>query len=361
MIRTVHRTDFLRAGIAMILLLLFFLLAANADDAAAVTAERLRLCTDTLIPSLFGCMAAANLLIASGTAAWLGTRLRRIARLLRISPEVLTVFLVSQIAGYPVGTLLLCQMVKANRLSPDMANRYACICFGGGPAFLVGFAGCRLFGNRVIGWLMLCGCVLSNLILLLLLPNKEMTVLDEKPFAIRLTAHSLPDAVSGAMRSLTAICGMVMLFGLLTLLCEQIGLIAGLVRLGSNLGLSAQTVRAWTAALCDVTQLPMLFECGLSYRMLTALSAALLSFGGICVQLQCTALSGTQLRLRNLFLFRLVAGGLTFLIVFALSGMLGDSEAAQVFRHSATVSHTGSPLPAFLIFCTGFPFLIKKD
>lgn len=361
MIQTVRRTSFLTAGIAIFLLLLFILLAVNADDAAAVTAERLQLCFETLIPSLFGCMAGANLLIASGAAAWLGVRLRLIARLLRLPSEVLTVFLVSQIAGYPVGTLLLCRMAADNRLSTDAANRYACVCFGGGPAFLVGFAGYRLFGSKIIGWMMLGGCILSNLLLLLLLPKPQISVSDENPPAVRLTARSLPDAVSGAMRSLAAICGMVVMFGLLTLLCERIGLMGGLVRLGGCIGLSAQTVRALTASLCDVTQLPALFRCGLSFRILPALSAALLSFGGICVHMQCMALSGKCLRLRNLLLIRFVAGCLTFLIVFAISGFLGAPEAMQVFQHSAAVSDTGSPLPAILIFCTGFPFLIKKD
>lgn len=347
--------------IAISLLILLFLLAVNADDAAAVTAERLRFCLDTLIPSLFGCMAAANLLIGSGAAAWLGQKLHHIAELLHLPPEVLTVFLVSQIAGYPVGTLLLCRISAANRLSPDAAGRYACICYGGGPAFLVGFAGSRLFGSNAVGWIMLGGCMLSNLILLILLPKPRTAVPDNIPQKVCLTARTLPDAVSGAMRSLSAVCGMVLLFGLLMLLCELTGLTGGLVRLGSCIGISAQTVRAWTAVLCDVTQLPMLFRCGLSFRMLAALSAALLSFGGICVQMQCTALSGGLIRLRRLLLIRLAAGCLTFLIVFIFSGFICVSDAMQVLAYSAAVSHTGSPFPAILIFCTGFPFLIKKD
>ncbi len=346
---------------AILLLILFFLLAVNAEKAAAVSAERLRFCLDTLIPSLFGCMAAANLLIGSGAAEWLGRKLHRTAKLLHLPPEVLTVFSVSQIAGYPVGTLLLCRMTAAGRLSPDAVRRYACICYGGGPAFLVGFAGSRMFGSTAIGWMMLGGCILSNLLLLLFQPKPQTSASDDTPPNIRLTAESLPDAVSGAMRSLAAVCGMVILFGILMLLCEITGLTAGLIRLGGCIGLQEQSFRALAASICDVTQLPMLLHCGLSFRMLTALSAAMLSFGGICVQMQCTALSGGLLRLRDLFLFRLAAGCLTFLFVFIFSGFCDDSAAMQVFAHPVAVSHTGSPIPAFLIFCAGFPFLIKKD
>ena len=72
MIRTAHRPAVRTAAAAMLPLLIFCLLAAHAADTAAVTADRMRLCLETLIPSLFGCMAAANLLTGTGAAAWLG-------------------------------------------------------------------------------------------------------------------------------------------------------------------------------------------------------------------------------------------------------------------------------------------------
>lgn len=349
-----------RAAAACLLLILFFLLAMHSAETAAVTAERLHLCLETLIPSLFGCMAAANLLTDSGAAAWLGFRMRIFARLLKIPPELLTVFLVSQIAGYPVGTLLLCRMTAANRLPKDTAGRFACVCFGGGPAFLVGFAGSRLFGSAAVGWMMLTGCVLSNLLLLMLTPKPLQSAETAVP-TVRLTADALPKAVSGAMRSLAAISGMVLLFGICTLLCDLTGITGILIRIGGWIGLSPQTVRAMLAACADVTQLHRIFACGFSFRMLAALSAALLSFGGICVHLQCTALSGGIVRLRRLLLTRLAAACITFLIIYVLSDVFDLSETVAAFAHPAALSHSGSPLPAILIFCTGFPFLIKKD
>lgn len=360
MTQAVHRIPVRAAGAAILLLTVFFLTAVHAEAAAAITAERLRLCLETLIPSLFGCMAASNLLIDSGAAAWLGSRLTRLSRLLHLPPELLTVFLISQIAGYPVGTLLLCRMTAAQRLSKEAAGRFACICYGGGPAFLVGFAGARMFGSTPLGWMMLGGCMLSNLLLLLLFPHSPAH--DDFPApAVRISADTLPRAVSGAMRSLCMICGMVLFFGQLMLLCDLTGITAALIRFGAEIGLPAQTVRALTAAVSDVTQLPMLFSCGLSFRMLAALSAALLSFGGLCVQLQCTALSGGIVRPGKLLLIRLAAACITFLILYAASGFFDDSDAVSVLAQPAAVSRTGSPIPAILIFCSGFPFLLKKD
>ena len=102
MIRTVSRFPF-RAAAACLPLILFLLLAMHSAETAAVTAERLHLCLETLSPSLCGCMTAANLLTDSGAAAWLGFRLRFFARILHIGPELLTVFLVSVIHGHIQG------------------------------------------------------------------------------------------------------------------------------------------------------------------------------------------------------------------------------------------------------------------
>ena len=348
-----------QAAAAILLLMLFILLTAQAEEIAAVTLQRMRFCLETLIPSLFGCMAAAYLLTGTGAAAWLGSRLHPVAGLLKIPPEVLTVFLISQIAGYPVGTLLLRRMAEKKRLPQEAAGRYACCCFGGGPAFLVGFAGGRLFGSAAAGWMLLGSCLAANLLLLLLVPKPQNP--PPEPVSVRLTPQALPEAASAAMRSLAAICGMVLLAGILMQLLQAAGITGLLVMLGSRLGIPAQTVLALTEAAADVTQMQQLFCCGLSFRLLLALTASLLSFGGICVHLQCAVLSGGMLRLGRLLAARLAAALLTFLIAYVLSGFFALSGAVPVLAYPAAVSQSGSPIPAILIFCTGFPFLIKKD
>ena len=145
--------------ITALLLIVTAAAAVNADAAAEMLRLRIAYCLETLIPSLFGCMVLANMLTASGAAAWLGYQLRVPARLMRIPPELLTVFLISQTAGYPVGAMLLRQMAEQGRLHPDDAARASYACFGGGPAFLVGLAGVQLFGSAAAGGLILGACV----------------------------------------------------------------------------------------------------------------------------------------------------------------------------------------------------------
>jgi len=351
-----------RAGMtAAILLILIALTAVNAAAVAELLRQRIQLCLETLIPSLFGCMVLANLLTACGAAAWLGSRMRPLAQIMHIPPEVLTIFVISQIAGYPVGTLLLRQSADCGHIPQDIAARMSYVCFGGGPAFLVGLAGAQMLGNAAAGWCMMATCIAANLILLAIFGHGLPQTAEFSPATVRSSPEMLTEAVRDAMRSLAAICGTVLMFGVMMQLCEAIGLTAGLCVLAGRFGIAPQTVRALLAAVSDVTQLPYLMHCGLSYRILFSLTGGLLSFGGICVHLQCTALGGGRVRMGKMLVIRLFAALLTAWMLYPLTGMFALPEQAAVFAVHRAVPAAGSPIPALLIFCTGFPILLKKD
>ena len=344
------------------LLTLTALLAANAPAAAAVISEQIALCLNTLIPSLFGCTALAVLLQSTGACAWLSSKLRILQKLLRCDAEITGIFLVSQIAGYPVGALLLNRAVRSGRLSTQHAAVRSCFCFGGGPAFLVGLAGVQLFGCPAAGWWMLAACCCSNLLLgVLLRPKQKAAHISDAPApAAAFSRDSLPDAVSAAMQSLARICGTVLFFGIIRLFCEWLGILPLLIRIGLLCGLPAQTTRAFFAVLTDVSQLPLLFSCGLPLHILLPLCAGFLSFGGLCVHCQCLAL-GCGIKLRKLLLFRLAAAVLSACLMLPAAHFLPLSGSAAVFAQHAAISRSGSVFPSLLIFCTGFPLLIKKD
>ena len=335
--------------------------AGRGASLAAVLSQRVTFCLQTLIPSLFGCMVLANLLIESGAADFIGRNARLTARILHLSPALTGIFWVSQLAGYPVGTLLLRRQQEKGLLSPADASRLACVCFGGGPAFAVGFAGAGMFGSAAAGWLMLSACIAANLITAAVLCRKMHPKEPSAPSAVRLRADAVTSAVSDAEKSLAAVCGTVLLFGMLSWLAES----AGFLRLTETLcgfaGIRPPFCDALTSALSDLTQLAALTGCGLPLHILLPLTAGLLSFGGICVHLQCLALSGGILSARRLILVRLLTALLAALLTAPAVPFLHFPDAAAVFSPRISLSESGSVIPGLLIFCTGFPFLIKKD
>ena len=345
---------------AFALLAALLLTAQHARAVSAAVSARMLLCTETLIPSLYGCTVLANLIQASGSGAWLGARLRHLAGVLRVPAAAMGIFLVSQLAGYPVGAVLLRKAADDGTLTPAEARQLAPCCFGGGPAFLVGLAGAKLFGAAAAGWAMLSACILSNLILLRVTGRRQDPA-KAAPVQVTCSAEMLTDAVSAAVKTMAQICGTVLLFGVLTALSEQLGLLPAAVRIIGRCGISAQTAEALLHTLTDVSLLPELFYCGLPFRVLLPLTAGLLSFGGICVHCQCLAAGRGLCPLPRLFCIRTAAALLTAGITAALLPCIPLPETAAVFSAQTALSQSRSPLPAILIFLTGFPFLLKKD
>lgn len=347
----------LSAVVPLALLAALLLTAVDAKRVSLVLCERILFCFETLIPSLFGCMALAEMLTASGAGAWFG----RWLRLPHFPPAAAGIFAVSQIAGYPVGTILLQRAVGEGVLSRDDAARLTGVCFGGGPAFLVGLAGAQLFGSAAAGWCMLGACIAANIASACILHPRETLRGSTEQANCRLTAQMVTGAVSSAMRSLAQICGMVLLFAVVLLLGEKTGLTALTAHLIGLFGVPQQTARALLTAFCDVTQLPALFRCGLSFSTLLPVTAFLLSFGGICVHCQCLAAGRGLVSLPRLLVTRLLAALLAALLTAVLAPLIPLPETASVFAPNTAWSQTQSVLPGFLIFCVGFPFFIKKD
>ena len=326
------------------------ILVQHAETVSAVLAQRIGCCLETLIPSLFGCMLLADLLCRCGCLT-AGRIMRRIAQRLHLPPPVCGIFTVSQIAGYPVGAVLLRQEAERGQISHETARRYAAVCFGGGPAFLVGLAGAKLFGSAAAGWLMLAAAVCSNFLMLVMLPKPPCTAqTPAHPPETVLNAAVLTQSVSRTLRSLAGICGAVLLFGILLTAMDLLHVFDLLSRI---LHIPVQTLRPVLTAAADITQLAGIFRIGLPFRVLLPLAAGLLSFGGCCAQLQTCALGVSGLRMGRLMALRLCAAILTALLTALFAPLIPLPDAAAVFAPAAAVSRSGSVLPGLMILCTG--------
>lgn len=359
--RLTRRLEQLFAAILPFLLLGLLLVLANGGrEIAEVLNGRVKLCLEMLIPSLFACMAAANLLQQSGAAEQLG---RWFAKVFPCSAPMAGVFLLSQLAGYPVGAALLRKLCAEGKVSLQDANRMSTVCFGGGPSFAVGLAGTQLFGSAAVGWKLWGCCLLANLCAAFILrPNRNTSI--EPPQArvsCRMDAEILTDSVSDAMRSLYHICGIVLLFGAAEWLFEKGGVLLAVGAVCERFGVPTHQTTAFCAALLDVTQLVRFCRSGVSAWAAIPCAAGLLSFGGICVLLQCKAVGGEVISVGRLLLTRFFVGILA--AGFSVLLLLADDEnlAVSTLLLSHKTFSFASPLPSLLIFFTGFPLILKKD
>lgn len=338
------------------------LFATKANASTALLAQRLQFCLEILIPSLYGSMALCNLLVLSGGVKILGRMFSVLGRLLHCPVSAVGVFVLSQIAGYPVGNLMLRHLTETGELTADEAKRFASLCFGGGPSFLVGFAGAQMLGSAAAGWLLFISCFLANLVAAILLRPKQ-TIWDtegEKASRIHPAAMAVK-AAEQSMQSLLRICAVVLLAGVIWFLLEQLGIIGVLSKIGYVFGLTPAQSQAILGAVADVTQLSAVCRSGLPFEILLPLMGALLSFGGVCVHMQCISLGVSGIHLTAMLRIRLLTALLAAGICMLLLPLFSFDRVIEVFAPICKVSASGSCLPALLILCTGFPIISKKD
>lgn len=355
----VRRTKY---GQMILLVALLLLLSMQSAMLSRMLLERIMLCLEILIPSLFGGMAVCHLMMHMGALDALDRGCTRLCKGKMGMGRVWGVYVLSQLAGYPMGAALLRNLEQTGQLSGEQAKRLSYGCFGAGPSFLIGLAGAQLLGSVKAGWLLFLCCSLANL------PAAfyAMRGISSMPSAQITETHvpmaqALVKSAQLAMEGLMRICAVVLLFGLIFFLAETVGLIALLCRLGERLGIRSEVMYAFLSALLDITQLGEVCIAGLPYPVLLPLMAALLSFGGLCVHCQCVSLGTEGLSFPRLLGIRALCALLSAFFCLLFLPFFPAAAVMDVFAPQASVSQSGSLLPGLLILCTGFPIILKKD
>lgn len=169
------------------------LLILILDTETAITGARegIELCLQTVIPSLFPFMVLTSILtglrsLVSGPASY---------------------FLPGLLGGYPTGALAVAQGVKDEHISRETGRRLLAFCSNAGPAFIFGM-GANLFSKTWMCWAVWAIQILSALLVSLVFPVKESFSKASTPPA----AVTLIQALSRSVRTMSLICGWIILF-----------------------------------------------------------------------------------------------------------------------------------------------------
>lgn len=181
---------------------------------AAALKDALSLCANTLIPSLFLYITAANLLAYCGVfGSFANTAAGRfLCRVTGLSPAGAAAFAVGMVSGFPSGVVFLSGMKREGSVTGVEAERLLPFVSNASPAFVVGAVG-SLFGSPAFGAVLFavqCAAALSGILL-------------EKAFfssaagcfgAVRQEGFlsAFPRAVRESVLSMLAVCGYVAIF-----------------------------------------------------------------------------------------------------------------------------------------------------
>ena len=140
---------------------LIFLVVFSKNNLTA-TKNGLILWTNSIIPSIFPFLIATELLNYTNIAKLLGKLLKNVMKpLFNIPGEGAYALIMGLISGYPVGAKIALDLYENNICTKSEAERMLSFTNNSGPLFIIGTVGILLFGNSLVGILLLLTHILS--------------------------------------------------------------------------------------------------------------------------------------------------------------------------------------------------------
>ncbi len=251
------------AACAMLIIIL------DTKTALAGASAGLELCIRTIIPSLFPFIFLSGI-INSSLLGHKFALLKPLGRFCRIPKGSESILLLGFLAGYPVGAQMITQAYQQGQLSQTDAKRMLGFCNNAGPAFLFGIFSV-IFSNSIVSWVLWAIHILSALLVGYLLPEKTATDCRIEPRE-EISIHS---SIQNTIKTMSVICGWVLLFRILISFCEKWFL--------RFLPVEIKIIFSGFLELSNgCIMLQRISDEGIRF----VLASPILAFGGICVAMQ---------------------------------------------------------------------------
>lgn len=143
----------------------FFLFLLRSDVAIDYMKKGLKLCTLTVIPSLFPFMVISELIVSSGLGYRLGRLFAKPMKLIfGVGESGACAFFLGSLCGFPIGAKTLCAMYDSGQITRREFSRVMTFCNNPGSAFVISAVGVSLLGSKSIG-ITLYVCVLLSAVI----------------------------------------------------------------------------------------------------------------------------------------------------------------------------------------------------
>lgn len=306
------------ASIGMLILIL------DGKTAISGMHDGIALCLSTVVPSLFPFFVLSVFV----TSSFMGTDLavlRPLGRFCGIPRGAESILIPGFLGGYPVGAQAVAQAYANGSLSQKDAQRLLGFCNNAGPAFLFGMVS-PMFPDKWMAWALwgihIAGAVFAARIL----PGFS----DDSVGLTPCENISLYEAMGRALKTMSAVCGWVVLFRVVIAFLNRWILWI----LPDPARVAVLGILELSNGCCSLPELP-----DVSVRFL--LCSGMLAFGGLSVIMQTVS----------------VAKGLS-LLVFALGKLL--QTAVSLVLAASVVAGVWIPCGLFLFMIAAFPPKKKK-
>ena len=307
------------------------LLLLRPAPAMEAVREALRLCSETIVPSLFPCLVFSALLTALLPTAALDRALSPLMRpIFRLSGDCGAVLALGFAGGYPVGVRTTAALYRQGTLRRSEAQRLLAFCNNSGPGFLLGVVGIGVFGSASAGMRLYMVHIAAALLVGFLFRfyggSDPLRTHGAKPAAgpdVPPLAQLFTEAVTGSFLAVLNICAFVLFFMIALRLLSLTGLLhllaAALEAALSPFGMTEHLSTAFFAGLLELSTGAACMQGAPLTPGTAALAAFLLGWGGLSVHCQSLLfVLETDLSCKPYFVGKFLQGLFSAVLAFAL-------------------------------------------
>lgn len=347
---------------AILLTAVYFCAAETALVKPAVS-DGIERCLTVVIPSLYAMMIAAVMITKSGVLSYIPRFAGSIGRIVfGMGGENLAVFVFSMFAGYPAGVKMITEQYSSGNISEKETSLLCGVCFGAGPAFIMGCISGTLYGSAAAGKIIIISTISANILTAFAISfflRRSNTAGNFKQRQINISGSLLTGSVVSAGRTMGELCFMITAFSVITAMLGHFGVISTAAGIFSDFtGFSRDVSEAFISAVLDITAVRGLPAD--NYALLPWI-CALVSFGGICVLFQTAAIIAGRFSLRKFILLRSIASVLSFWICRLIMPFMLKGEIVAVSSVNIGTYSAASPIPSVMLLLMTFIIMAEYD
>ena len=323
--------------VSLFAFLLIIVLLTNPAKYASKILEGLLLFATAVLPGLFPFMFLTKILTNLGCVQKLAKKCGRLTKVLFNSPGIGAYTLImSMLSGYPIGAKIIGDLHSNNLISDADAKKMITFSMTSGPAFVIGSVGALMFGNALVGLVILISHFVSNILTGILFCKFSKTTSQIQIQTQNLPSNTatsidkiLSDSMYSSIQSILIVGGFISVFYCFSEILIDLKIFDILSYIPSKLlefmGAPAEIARGVMSGIVEVTRGAK--ELSTFFPLLPALSvsltSALISFSGLSIIFQAKAfLSSTQIKTHFLIASKSVHAILSFLICLIISSLV---------------------------------------
>lgn len=337
--------------------------AAETDLVKTAVSDGADRCLTVVIPSLYAMMIAAVMITKSGILSHMPGFTNILGRtFFGMGGGCLPIFAFSMFAGYPAGARMVTEQYSSGAVSAKSAPLLCGVCFGAGPAFIFGCISGELYSSGIPGKVIILSTSAANILTALIVSfflRKYDTGKDELRRPVRIDGALFTDSVASAGRTIGELCFMITAFSVMTAMLGHFGVISAAAGIFSEItGFSEEISGDFIPAVLDITAVRGLPAN--NYALLPWL-CALVSFGGVCVLFQISAIVSGRFSVLPFIALRLTASVLSFGICHLIMPFIISEETVAAASVNISTHSASSYVPSVMLLLMTFMIMAEYD